>query len=592
MSLPQPDFMLPLLKLKELNSRLEPLSSKLQRFSNITNQFLMKICLKRMKSHKKTAIKPPDSITENDSFHSKKMKFEQNLRKLKRILDKNPEPLVFKRNFSDFLYFDLALSQISRVVRGLTMKQRTWAWNRLFQLEMETKIRKENENLAKIEKMQKINEIRCFYQWKLALFAKQNQVKTLVFILENQRKIRISEGFQAIYRKKLYVWMREQEIRRVFNNRKENRSLMIWAFERLKFANFFKEKEKHKISLFFLAEKIISRKNRENLSFFWGKMRVFCSKQTIFERNFMELARILGNQQKNLQKFAFLRLFIYNYRVLSSKINEKKLKKAAFLLKKTSILMKKLTFRSKEQTFGQILAFSNKNKGFSIVLSFLNKLETLNYNSKREGLQRIWLFSRKKLEISMKIQRKTTKNYIIQGYALFISLSKIMEKLIFLNKSKFFTFLKIKTLGIRDQKRQRNQKTLLLVIKINSILRKKQQNFNFREYFDKIKEFSAINKEKLLSKTVKKASFYQETSQISREFMEKMEKSREISDIFSEKLLQIKKKFALLETNKENSRENSAIIPPEIPKEIPFIFKELRPHFLRDDPLKKTSNFN
>ena len=368
---------------------------------------------------------------------------------------------------------------------------------------------------------------------------------------------------------------------------------MIWAFERLKFANFFKEKEKPKISLFFLAEKIISRKNRENLSSFLGKMRFFCSKKTIFERNFMELARILGNQQKNLQKFAFLRLFVFNYRVLSSKINEKKLKKAAFFLKKTSILLKKLIFRSKEQSFGKILAFSKKKKGFTMFLGFLNTLETLDYNFKREGLQRIWLFSRKKLEISMKIQRKTTKNYIIQGYALFISLSKIMEKLSFLNKSKFFTFLKIKTLGIRDQKRQRNQKTLLLVIKINSILRKKQQNFNFREYFDKIKGFSAENIENTLSKTVKKTSVYPENSQISREFMEKMEKSREISDVFAEKLLQIKKKFALLETNKENSRENSAIIiTPEIPKEIPFIFKELRPHFLRDDPLKKTSNFN
>lgn len=552
----------------------------------------MKMCLKRMKSHKKKANKPPDSISENDSFHSKKAKFEQNLRKLKRILDKNPEPLVFQRNFSDFLYFDLALSQISRVVRGLAMKQKTWAWNRLFRIEMQAKIRKENENLAKIEKMQKINEIRCFYQWKLALFAKQNQLKTLLFIFENQRKIRVSEGFHAIYRKKLYVWMREQEIRRFFNERKERRFLMVSAFERLKFANFVKEKEKNTNSVFFLAERVISRKIRENLSCFLGKMRGFCSKKTIFERKFIELARILGHRQKNLQKFAFLRLFVYNYRVLSSKINEKKLKKAAFFLKKTSILLKKLIIRSKEQSFGKILAFSNKKKGCSMIFGFLNSKEALDYNFKREGLQSIWLFSRKKLEISMKVQRKTTKNYIIQGYALFISLSKIMEKLIFLNKSKFFTFLKIKTLGIRDQKRQRNQKALLLVIKINTILRKKQQSFNFREYFGKIRDFSTKNKEKALSKTVKKASFYQEASQISREFTEKMEKSREISDVFAEKLLQIKKKFALLETNKENSRENSFIHPPEIPKEIPLIFKELRPHFLRDDPLKKSPNFN
>jgi len=523
--------------------------------------------------------KSPDlhkNQSSNESFHSKKAFFEAKLRKLKKILDKSPEKIIFQRNFSDFLYFELALTQISRVFRGLKLKRLILAWNRLVQGEIQWKIWKNHENQQKIEKIEKTREIRTFYEWKNMGNLKKNGLKIMAFIMENHRKKRLFESFSAIYKKKLCILLRKKVISRVFN-RKNERFLMFSTFERIR---TYKSREAIGEKGFLLLFRLFNRKKH----ILFEKIRIFNERNIEFKRKINNFEKITGNYEKNLKKNAFLRLFIWNYRILQAKINEKKLKKAAFLLKKAVLLRKKQISCLKARVFHEIIAFSNKKEGFHGLFFSLEKLEIERKSHIFEKIKLFALFLREKSKKEQEINAFKAKNYIIQGYSLFIIMSKTLQKLEFLNKSSFFDILKEKTLKIRDINRENEQRRLFGLLKIIAFFKKKALMINLQPFFMKIQE--KAQKKPIY---IEKAYNFDEN----REFNEKKAKNKEISDVFAEKLLQIKRKFALLERNKENSRDHNQenSFSNEIPKELPFLLKELKPHFLKDDPLKTPNKF-
>lgn len=578
-------------------------------------------------------VKTPSERQEGMS--SKKKKFTESLKKL-RIMLENSRPSISHKNFNDFLYYEMALNETCRVFRELKEKTFFWVWNRLFEF---TDL-KQRDELYKIKFLQKKREMIV-------------QIKSF-FALKTNREIK-ERGIILLM---LFI---KQKVR-------EN---CFHSFEEIKeFSNREKEKKKMRGVLLSKIEKMIKFKNTNKMIETWGKIKgsnYILKKERINKKN----DRLLSA------------LNIHNYFKLKILMNKKtawgNLKDASFSPQpkkddaKIFILLERLIEKQKRQSLMNLRYFSiskYKEKFFAYRIHFLSKLEK---NLEISFKSRIFKKFQDNLEKQKRIEKledflqnisngtmkqkafneikkcpkitklvvinvdpikssEKPKCYIEACYRLLIILSRIHQNKNYLINSCFLENLKRINIEEKDRIRENSQKTILGLIQMAFLIKKKKLFFDCilkNAGFKKIFEFSqeqkkkidfSIRNEKLGSilkriftlnkkiclihgfssiKLIKKLNilpnwninFQNQPKKIEPRKNFDAKKANQISDIFAEKLAQIKKKFSLVQ-DKENSWEERQT-PKKISKyydENRNIQTELNPYFLKDDPIKLKKN--
>lgn len=561
---------------------------------------------------------------QNPRIHSsKKKKFKESLLKLKKLFE-NSRPSVSHKNFNDLMYLELAFNETSRVYRGLKEKCLHWSWNRLFE---DTKI-KEKEDLlrAKLisEKLQWMKKIKAFFYWKFEIFKKKRAKEIIYTWVKKQETIDKIHGFQRIIleflRKKHFLKNITQGVS-IFNRIFNRKLLNLFCWNKLK-----EESEKIKdkiiknqgnILLGFKTLNFIIRIKQMIVKEFALNRLIILKKEDPYTINsfYGKIAFIITNSfQKTIQN-SFNHIRMVHFQRISAKIAINQRNTLKKTLHKIEITYKKFFF----MRFRNIISKNTSLQKFSLILPlfFLSRKKLAFFQIKQI------IANSAKICISLNYNDKTiekkekNQNYITAGYALMILLTRIHQNSQFIINSTFFNSLKRQNLHMKEKNREKSQKLLLglinlsfffnraivnnekkslqfafgIILKYNNSLKTKEIRlkrnekiaFILKRIFLVNRKISLFHSFQLIRHYIKPIYIYKSPIKMN---INSEPVKPQISDIFAEKLNQIKKKFALYE-DKENGciNKSNTKIYKEIPMQIPFIRKELNPHFLKDDPI-------
>ena len=487
----------------------------------------------------------------------------------------------------------------------------------------------------------------------------EKTVHFLKIWLKNNRKKLIFYGFQKIFhgniRKKL-ILEGISRIKSIF--RRKAHEKMRRAYHRWKgILNYSQankitiEKNNEFLKAFNKIYGFMIKKHAFYRNLAWKKIVM----HMIFEKDrertkslaIGKLWKTIFSYQKNMKLKVFHEILMNPLLNYKSKL----IKHRLILLKK---ILKKRENLCKKDIFIKFLVLLGKTRGIEAFLMILTNHQK---TDKKLVFQELKHYEKPKIAIIYsehedfsKTVKPKSKTYIIAGYTLLIILSRIEQSKHFLYQSTFFDGLKRRNLYFKDKNREKSQKIILGFIQISTFFKKTKETINKKNQFQafkklisyekmlKIKENRVIRIEKLgfalkrvfiLNKKlvisdffhkirlfIMKPNIFYNNQQIHQKelpqhniqnqykspikiinYESESVKNSVISDVFAEKLSQIKKKFALnggLAYDKENSVDNSLKksnknndIGGIFERAIPLALKELNPYFLKDDPLKK-----
>lgn len=568
-----------------------------------------------------SAITPPEK---KGKIYMKK-KFAESLNKLKVMLE-NSRPSISHKNLNEFIYYEMAFNETSRVFRELKEKVLNWSWNRIFEFskfkEKETLLQ---EKIFKYQKQWMVQK-NVFIALKMCFYDRRNGLNQMNLLYNSQKKKIVLYSLNKI---RNYSLKKKERWQSVLQNLKRIKNKVIFTVKEQTLDKWSKnvqnsKKTKVQKQKFILAAKILMT---------FCSTKFFVEKMKIFGR----LMCIQPKIKKNCSLFAIIAYKNY-LKSVSNAFNVLKtlsIKKYQnnFLSFRNNFffkIIKKMETSLKRKYFKKIMSSQTKEKSFERLNILISKFH---HRGKRETFYKIKKFMsnfkllKATVPINFDIDKTREKNNLLIDpyYHLLIVLSKLHQRKIYLFKTFFFSEIKNNFLSYKNHRREKNQKNIIGIIKIIFFFKKTKKHFQkqmFKASFHSILETSKrrkltqffikrneiigsllkrifiLNRKISLYKTFSSLKYIKNENDISNILHTKLKykknynefeetKKNQISDIFAEKLAQIKKKFALFE-DKENSFENVQT-PKKNTKnnsEINHIKKELNTFFMKDDPIK------